>query len=100
MSSKKIFEIFLVDYDRTRRDENIYLGHSSGRANILELVIFEFREFWPESVIFSAILSIFSPVGADRPTFRDLDERSNLRLLYFENSEEFWDMLYPLPNDS
>ena len=36
---KKIFELFLVDFDRTRRDERAYKGHSSfSLDSCLELV--------------------------------------------------------------
>ena len=50
--SKKLFELFLVDSDRTRRDKHAYIGHSSGWAKFFELGVFEFWEFWPENVTF------------------------------------------------
>ena len=40
--SKKLSELFLVDSDRTRRDKQAYIGHSSGWAKFLELGVFEF----------------------------------------------------------
>ena len=41
---QKLFELFLVDSDRSRRDKHAYIGHSSGWAKFFELGI---CEFWP-----------------------------------------------------
>ena len=38
---QKLFELLLIDSDRTRRDKHAYIGHSSAWAKLLELGVFE-----------------------------------------------------------
>ena len=79
--SKKLFEFFLMDSERTWWDKHAYIGHSSGWAKFFELGVFEFWGFWPDNINFSAIMPTFSSLeGGTRP-FRGLNEISDLKLL-------------------
>ena len=42
--AKKIYELSLVDYDNTRREEHAYIGHSYGQAKFFELAVIDLWE--------------------------------------------------------
>ena len=45
--SEKIFEFFLADSDRTRRDDYAYIGYFSSWAESLKPGVFEIGNFGP-----------------------------------------------------
>ena len=93
---QKIGELSLVDSDSTQQEEHTYISLSSEW-------VFCVRRLWTLEILsqkatFSAIMSIFSPLEASRPSSGGLNENWDLELMY--DQKEFGISCTPPSYDS
>ena len=69
--------MWLVYSDSTRQAEQVHIGETSMRNFEQKMALF-----------FSAIMSIFSPLGGERATFKISNESWDLKLLHGEKNSD------------